>query len=60
VMHLNLRDFRPHVSALQLEGYESLARRLAQDYIDSYARTLNGIAEMLTRMALAEDEMLWS
>jgi hypothetical protein len=59
-MHVSLRDFRPHVGLLRVEGYEGLARRLAQDYLDSYARTLNGIAEMLMRLALAEDEMRWN
>jgi hypothetical protein len=59
-MHVSLRDFRPHVSPLQVEGYEGLARRLAQDYLDSYVRTLNDIAEMLMRLALAEDEMRWN
>jgi hypothetical protein len=59
-MHVSLRDFRPHVDPLQVEGYGELARRLAQDYLDSYAQTLNGIVDTLMRIALAEDEMLWS
>ena len=59
-MRVSLRDFRQHVSPLQREGYEALASRLAQDYLDSYARTLNDIAEMLMRVALAEDEMRWN
>jgi hypothetical protein len=59
-MCVTLRDFRPHVGPLQVEGYEGLARRLTRDYLDSYARTLNDLAEMLMRIALAEDEMRWS
>lgn len=58
-MHINLRDFRPHVGPLILAGYEDLAQRLAQDYVESYAQTLNRLAGQLSEMAVAEDEMRW-
>jgi len=40
-MRLSLRDFRPHVAALVASGYQELANRITQDYLDSYAVGLN-------------------
>lgn len=40
-MRLSLRDFRPHVAALVASGYQELANRITQDYLDSYAIGLN-------------------
>ena len=48
VVHVSLRDFRPHVAALAQIGRETLAQSMAQDYVDAYARGLNQfIAEAL-------------
>jgi len=40
-MRVSLRDFRPHVAALVANGYQELANRITQDYLDSYANGLN-------------------
>jgi len=40
-MRFSLRDFRPHVAALVANGYQELANRITQDYLDSYADGLN-------------------
>ena len=40
-MYFSLRDFRPHVAALVASGYQELANRITQDYLDSYADGLN-------------------
>jgi hypothetical protein len=47
VMHITLRDFRPHVHSLDAVGYRLLAVRLAQEYLDSYARGLNAFVQDL-------------
>ena len=44
VMHVSLRDFRPHVAELLRVDREPLAQLIAQDYVDSYARGLNQFA----------------
>jgi hypothetical protein len=58
-MHISLRDFRPHVGPLIKAGHNRLAARLAQDYVESYAVTVNMLARQLIDMAKAEDEMRW-
>jgi hypothetical protein len=50
-MHIALRDFRPHVRGLLNLGQGALARRLAQDYLDEYARGLNRLANELGAIA---------
>ena len=52
-VHVSLRDFRPHVAALVAGGRGELARRMAQHYVDSYARGLNSIVDDLSRIARA-------
>ena len=52
-VHISLRDFRPHVAALVAGGRGELARRIAQHYVDSYARGLNVIVEDLSRITKA-------
>lgn len=59
VMHITLRDFRPHVEALLAAGHEDVAVLLAQDYLDSYVRTLMELVDQLGRIAAAEDVMRW-
>ncbi len=53
VMHLTLRDFRPHVGQLNAIGLTDTARRLAQDYVEAYARGLNRYIKGLQHITLA-------
>ncbi|MCK6627198.1 MAG: hypothetical protein L6R45_18740 [Anaerolineae bacterium] len=41
VMHISLRDFRPHVAALIATGHKELATSLTRHYLDAYANGLN-------------------
>jgi hypothetical protein len=56
VMHINLRDFRPHVALLKSIDRKELAHFVAQDYLDAYARGLNGFVDDLTRITRAGHE----
>jgi len=49
-MRLTLRDFRPHVAALVACGYQELANRITQDYLDSYANGLNRFIRELLKI----------
>jgi hypothetical protein len=49
-MRLSLRDFRPHVAALQTVGRRDLAVRITEDYLDAYAQDLNGYVRDLHRI----------
>ena len=53
VMHVTLRDFRPHVGQLIAIGLADTAQRLAQDYVDAYARGLNRYIRGLQHITLA-------
>lgn len=53
VMHVTLRDFRPHVGQLIAIGLADTAKRLAQDYVDAYARGLNQYIRGLQHITLA-------
>ncbi len=55
-LHITLRDFRPHVGLLETVGRKDLAIRIAQDYLDSYARGLNRYIADLCRITLASRE----
>jgi hypothetical protein len=50
IMRLSLRDFRPHVAALNAIGRRDLAVRIAEDYLDAYAQGLNGYVQDLHRI----------
>ena len=52
-VHISLRDFRPHVAALVAAGRGEVARRMAQHYVDSYARGLNSMIDDLSRITRA-------
>ncbi len=52
VVHLSLRDFRPHVSALKAVGRKDMADRLTQDYLDSYARGFKRFVRDLREITL--------
>ncbi len=56
VMHISLRDFRPHVKALQEAGQADLAQRMTQDYLDAYVSGLNTYITELARVTLASRE----
>ncbi|PWH15321.1 MAG: hypothetical protein DDG60_05870, partial [Anaerolineae bacterium] len=53
VMHISLRDFRPHVAALQALGRAELAHEITQDYLDSYVKGFNNYIFELQRITLA-------
>ncbi len=53
VLRLTLRDFRPHVEPLVAIGRRDLAQRMAQDYVDAYARGLNHYVRGLQHITLA-------
>jgi hypothetical protein len=50
IMHLSLRDFRPHVGALLRIGRGALAQRIAQDLLDTYAGGVNQFVAELNRI----------
>ena len=56
VLHINLRDFRPHVSLLQSIGRKDLANMIVQDYIDSFAYGMNVYVRDLARITQASRE----
>jgi hypothetical protein len=55
-MSITLRDFRPHVALLRSVGRQDLAARIAQDYLDAYARGLNAYVRDLHRITRASRE----
>jgi hypothetical protein len=56
VMHISLRDFRPHVGTLQACQQAELARQITQDYLDSYAQGFNQFIRELHRITVASRE----
>jgi len=48
---VTLRDFRPHVGALESYGNRELAVYMAQDYVESYAHEFNRFVTNLLRIA---------
>ena len=50
VMHITLRDFRPHVAHLHEAGLRDMADRIAQDYLNAYARGFNRFVFDLTQL----------
>ena len=56
VMHMSLRDFRPHVEALHAIGRQDLANFIAQDYLDAYASGINTFIKDLWRITQASRE----
>lgn len=53
VVHLSLRDFRPHVSVLYNHGMSALANRITQDFLDSYAEGFNRFIRELREITVA-------
>lgn len=56
LMHISLRDFRPHVGMLYAIGRGDLADRIAQDYLDQYAQGMNRYVLELHRITRASRE----
>jgi hypothetical protein len=55
-MTITLRDFRPHVAMLVAVGYEEVANRITQDYLDAYADGLNAYVGSLLQITLANPQ----
>lgn len=49
-LHIALRDFRPHIGPLLRLGRVDLAQALTQDYLDSYAATVNHLVRNTQRV----------
>ncbi|MCB9100929.1 MAG: hypothetical protein H6632_15430 [Anaerolineales bacterium] len=47
MMHLSLRDFRPHVAALRAINSADLAELIVQDYLDAFASGFNQFIQRL-------------
>jgi hypothetical protein len=60
VMHITLRDFRPHVAMLYEIGRMDLASQIAQEYLDTYVQGLNQFVNEITRIAVAHPRRLLS
>ena len=58
VMHVSLRDFRPHVADLYAIDRQDLANQIAQDYLDAYANGINTFIKDLWRITQASRETL--
>jgi len=57
VVHISLRDFRPHVAQLVKLKQHDLAYRITRDYLESYAWNLNQfIAEVLRLLVVPRDK----
>jgi hypothetical protein len=56
ILHLSLRDFRPHVAVLQGLGMASLAQLIAQDYLDRYVEGFNQYVVELREITIASRE----
>ncbi len=53
VMHISLRDFRPHVVMLKNAGREDLAKWITRDYLKGYADGLNQYVAELHRITVS-------
>lgn len=53
VLHIHLRDFRPHVNTLFRSGRKDLAALIARDYLDAYAEGFNRYIRDLSRITTA-------
>ncbi|CAG0937305.1 hypothetical protein TFLX_06229 [Thermoflexales bacterium] len=56
VMHVSLRDFRPHVGLLAAAGLNGLAHRICRDYLDTYVHGLNAFLRDVRTITLASRE----
>jgi len=53
VMHISLRDFRPHVAMLHDMDRMDIANLIAQDYLNAYVQGLNQFTQELTQIVIA-------
>jgi len=56
IVHLSLRDFRPHVRLLGEAGQIIVAQMMAQDYLDAYCTGLNNYVADLRQIITAGSE----
>lgn len=56
VLHLTLRDFRPHGALLLACGQQALAQRLTQHYLNTYAEGLNEFVRELRQITQSNRE----
>ncbi len=56
VVHLSLRDFRPHVTVLHENSLSALADLIAQDFLDSYVDGFNLFIRELREITVASRE----
>lgn len=56
IMHISLRDFRPHVRHLEDAGQRPLAACMAQEYLDSYVLGLNRFIKELQQITASSRE----
>ncbi len=56
IMRITLRDFRPHVRLFVETGYQELANKITQDYLDSFVDGLNEFVTDLRRVTVASRE----
>ncbi len=52
VMHMTLRDFRPHVIMLYEIDRKDIANMIAQDYLDSYVEGLNQFVQEIIQIVV--------
>jgi hypothetical protein len=57
VMHISLRDFRPHVGMLVAVNQRPLAQAITQDYLDKYAAGFNQFLEELIFIVRARSQI---
>jgi hypothetical protein len=53
IVHLSLRDFRPHIAVLHEAGSGDLAHQITQDYLDSYASGMNRYVKELYEIMMS-------
>jgi hypothetical protein len=58
ILHLSLRDFRPHVGVLCSLELSHLAQRITQDYLDAYASGLNQYVTELRDIVTTSHEIM--
>ncbi|MEA2008923.1 MAG: hypothetical protein U9O54_07360, partial [Chloroflexota bacterium] len=56
IMHISLRDFRPHVGMLEAIGHRDLAVQIVEDYLWAYAGGLNQFISELYHITLSSRE----
>ncbi len=58
VMHIHLRDFRPHVNTLYANGRRDLALLIAQDYLDAYIEGFNRYIRELSHIIVTSNKTM--